>query len=58
MSVLPSTLGSVPIAVLVVDDQELMRAGLRMVLGAHPDLTVVSEADNGARPGSSCPMWC
>lgn len=33
---------------LVVDDQELMRVGLKMVLGAHPDLEVVGEAENGA----------
>lgn len=38
----------VPITVLVVDDQELMRVGLKMVLGAHPDLEVVGEAENGA----------
>ncbi|MFC9898436.1 response regulator [Nocardia sp. NPDC127579] len=37
-----------PITVLVVDDQELMRMGLKMVLGAHPDLDVVGEAENGA----------
>ncbi|MFI1460125.1 response regulator [Nocardia carnea] len=37
-----------PITVLVVDDQELMRVGLKMVLGAHPDLEVVGEAENGA----------
>ncbi|WP_194813681.1 response regulator transcription factor [Nocardia sp. XZ_19_385] len=37
-----------PITVLVVDDQELMRMGLKMVLGAHPDLEVVGEAENGA----------
>jgi DNA-binding NarL/FixJ family response regulator len=41
-------LESVPITVLVVDDQELMRVGLEMVLGAHPDIEVVGEADNGA----------
>ena len=37
-----------PITVLLVDDQELMRMGLTMVLGAHPDIEVVGEADNGA----------
>ncbi|MGW0250605.1 response regulator [Nocardia goodfellowii] len=37
-----------PITVLVVDDQELMRMGLKMVLGAQPDLEVVGEAENGA----------
>ncbi|MEU4647114.1 response regulator [Nocardia fluminea] len=36
-----------PISVLVVDDQELMRMGLKMVLGAHPDLEVIGEAGNG-----------
>ncbi|KAF0844936.1 response regulator [Nocardia caishijiensis] len=36
-----------PISVLVVDDQELMRMGLKMVLGAHPDIEVVGEAANG-----------
>jgi len=38
----------VPITVLVVDDQELMRMGLKMVLGAHPDIEVIGEAENGA----------
>lgn len=33
---------------LVVDDQELMRMGLEMVLGAHDDLEVVGQAENGA----------
>jgi DNA-binding NarL/FixJ family response regulator len=36
------------ISVLVVDDQELMRAGFRMVLGAQPDIELVGEAANGA----------
>ena len=39
---------SAPIKVAVVDDQEIVRAGLRMVLGAHPDVKVVGEATNGA----------
>lgn len=32
----------------LVDDQELVRAGFRMVLDSQPDLEVVGEADNGA----------
>jgi len=35
------------IRVALVDDQELMRAGFRMVLGAQEDMTVVGEAGNG-----------
>jgi DNA-binding NarL/FixJ family response regulator len=38
----------VTIRVCLVDDQELLRAGFRMVLEAHPDLEVVAEAENGA----------
>ncbi|MDA3630464.1 response regulator transcription factor [Saccharopolyspora oryzae] len=34
--------------VLLVDDQELMRMGFRMVLDAQEDLEVVGEAGNGA----------
>jgi DNA-binding NarL/FixJ family response regulator len=36
-----------PIRVLVADDQELVRTGLTMILGAHPDIDVVGEATNG-----------
>ncbi|WP_214321596.1 response regulator transcription factor [Nonomuraea sediminis] len=36
------------IRVMLVDDQELLRAGFRMVLGAQPDLQVVAEAADGA----------
>ncbi|MET0447213.1 MAG: response regulator transcription factor [Aeromicrobium sp.] len=36
-----------PIAVLVADDQDLVRTGFRMILGAEPDLDVVGEADDG-----------
>ncbi|MEV0594168.1 response regulator transcription factor [Nonomuraea cavernae] len=35
------------IRVMLVDDQELLRAGFRMVLGAQPDIEVVAEARDG-----------
>ncbi|MCW8382229.1 response regulator [Streptomyces justiciae] len=35
------------IRVLLADDEELMRAGLRMMLHTQPDLTVVGEASDG-----------
>ncbi|MFC4854958.1 response regulator [Actinophytocola glycyrrhizae] len=35
------------IRVLLVDDQELMRVGFRMVLGAQEDMEIVGEAGNG-----------
>ncbi|MDF5752616.1 response regulator transcription factor [Spongiactinospora sp. TRM90649] len=36
------------IRVLLADDQELLRAGFRMVLGAQADIEVVGEAGDGA----------
>ncbi|MDO5502966.1 MAG: response regulator transcription factor [Actinomycetia bacterium] len=36
-----------PIRLVVVDDQELVRAGFRMVLDAQIDMTVVGEAGDG-----------
>lgn len=37
------------IRVVLVDDQELMRGGLRMVLSAQSDIDVVGEASDGER---------
>lgn len=37
------------IRVVVVDDQTLVRAGLRLMLEAQPDIDVVGEAENGRR---------
>ncbi|WP_309050177.1 response regulator transcription factor [Streptomyces sp.] len=37
-----------PITVLLVDDEPLVRAGLRAVLDAQPDIEVVGEAADGA----------
>ncbi len=36
-----------PIRILLVDDQRLMREGLRILLELEPDLEVVGEAENG-----------
>ena len=35
------------IRVVLVDDQDLMRVGFRMVLGAQEDVEIVGEAGNG-----------
>ena len=40
-----------PVRVVVVDDQELFRRGLTMLLGVEPGIEVVGEAGDGsARP--------
>jgi DNA-binding NarL/FixJ family response regulator len=36
------------ITILLVDDQPLMRSGLRMRLELEPDLAVIGEAGDGA----------
>lgn len=40
--------GRMPVTVLLVDDEPLVRAGLRAVLEAQPDIEVVGEAADGA----------
>ncbi|MGC4942956.1 response regulator [Kribbella sp. DT2] len=39
---------SVDISVVVVDDEPLIRSGLRAIIDAEPDLTVVGEAGDGS----------
>jgi DNA-binding NarL/FixJ family response regulator len=39
----------VSVRVLVADDQEIVRTGLRMILDAQPDIEVVGEAEDGRR---------
>ncbi|HET7682524.1 MAG TPA: response regulator transcription factor [Marmoricola sp.] len=44
-----STNTTEPVRVLVVDDQELFRRGLTMLLGVESDIEVVGEAGDGVR---------
>jgi DNA-binding NarL/FixJ family response regulator len=37
-----------PIRLMLADDHEILRAGLRMLLGTQPDMEVVAEASSGA----------
>ena len=36
------------IRVVIADDQQLIRAGFKMILSAEPDITVVGEANTGS----------
>lgn len=55
----PTPAGSPAIRVLIIDDEALVRSGLRMILESADDLTVVGEADDGADAveavGRCCP---
>ena len=42
-------------SIVLVDDQELLRMGFRLVLDAQPDLELVGEASTDARRSSSWP---
>lgn len=35
------------IRVLIADDQDIIRSGLKMILNGQPDIDVIAEADNG-----------
>jgi DNA-binding NarL/FixJ family response regulator len=39
---------STPIRILIVDDQNLVRTGFRMILASEPDIEVVGQSANGA----------
>jgi DNA-binding NarL/FixJ family response regulator len=43
----PAEEGRVTIRVVLADDQELVRTGFRMILGAEPDVDIVADARNG-----------
>ena len=56
-----------PIRIVLVDDEAMVRVGLRMVLDGEPDLEVVGEAADGAeavdvvardRARTSCSWTC
>ncbi len=39
-----------PTRILLADDHHLVRRGVRLILEGEPDLTVVAEAGDGAKP--------
>ena len=47
------------VRILLADDHALVRQGVRLILEAQPDLTVVAEAADGAEAsiGSATPRW-
>ncbi len=49
--------GNAPIGLLLVDDEALIRAGLRAILDAERDITVLAEADDGAEVPGLVRRW-
>lgn len=45
------------VGVLIADDQDIVRAGLRMILDAQPDIDVVAEARNGREAVELARRW-
>jgi len=43
----------VSVRVLLADDQAMVRAGFRMILGSEPDIEVVGEAENGEQAAAA-----
>ena len=41
------------VRVLLADDQAMVRAGFRMILGSEPDIEVVGEAENGEQAAAA-----
>ncbi|HEY6693923.1 MAG TPA: response regulator transcription factor [Solirubrobacteraceae bacterium] len=41
------------IRVLLADDQAMVRAGFRMILGSEPDIEVVGEVENGEQAAAA-----
>ena len=48
MSPVPGSAGRDPVRILLADDHEVVRRGLKLVLESEPDLLVTSEAADGA----------
>ena len=46
--------GSIPIRVMLVDDQAMVRRGLKLLMQAFDDLTLVGEAANGVEAVRLC----
>ncbi len=44
----------VKIRVMIVDDEQLIRSGLKMMLESYPDITIVAEAENGQQAVEVC----